>query len=124
MRSAANRAAEAERAQRVDQAGQPVLLFAQEVVSLEVFRRRHEPEAPCPFAGRDLIGVDETARAFVAPRRSRKHQVAHDQRRRCGAVMLPVIGHFGVPQKLTVQPVESDDVRVIGNHEHFVAQNC
>src|SRR5258708_9519537 len=36
--------------------------------------------------------------------------------------MLAIVRHFGIPQKLAVDPAERDQVSVIGHHEDLLAQ--
>ena len=84
---------------------------------------RHRPETPRLLARRLIEGRHEAADAFVAARGAGVHEAAHGERRRGRAVVLPPVGHLGVPQKRAREPVEGDDVSVIGDHEDAVAGN-
>ena len=52
--------------------------------------------------------VDSSEHAFVAAGNARHHQVIHHQRRACGAVVLPGIGHFDVPEKLSGETMQRE----------------
>ena len=84
---------------------------------------RHRPESPDLPAGLLIVGRDEPVRAVLAARDARDHEVARRQRRRRGGVVLPPVVERRIPQELAAEPVEGDDVRVVGFHEDAIARD-
>ena len=66
---------------------------------------RHGPESPQLFARGLIVGRHETARALLAPRRSRNHHPSHRQRSRRRVIVLPPIRHLGFPLHGAREPV-------------------
>ena len=85
-------------------------------------RRRHRPESPDAFAGRRTVSVEKSADAFVSAGYAGDHEIVDDQRRAGGAVVLPRVGHLDVPQQLAGVAVQRDQVRVVRDHEHAIAE--
>ena len=85
--------------------------------------RGHGPEPPHALAGRGPVRVEESADALVAARDAGDHQIVDDERRAGGAVVLAVVGHLDVPQQLTGEAVQRDQVRVVGLQEHAIAEH-
>ena len=81
----------------------------------------HRPESPHLLARRLIERGDESAHAFVAARRAGDDEVPDRKRRARGVVVLTPVGHLGFPEQRSGVPIERDEVRVIGDHEHAVA---
>ena len=88
---------------------------------LSAFRNRVEP--PRALTRRRAVRVEKSARAFFAARDAHHEQIADGQRRRRGAVGIEIRAHLRFPQPLAGEAVESQDVRVVGNHEDAIADD-
>ncbi len=84
-------------------------------------RLGHGPEPPDLLAGLLIVRGDETVRAVLAARHAGDDEIARRERRRRGRVVLAPVVELGVPQQLAREPIERDDVRVVGDHEHAIA---
>src|SRR3954463_1188296 len=85
--------------------------------------RRDGPEAPDALAGRGAIRVEEAARAFVTAGVAGDHKIVHDEGSARGAVVLPVVGHFRVPEQLAGAPIESDQVGIVRGQEDAASEH-
>ena len=70
-----------------------------------------------------MIGVEETTQAGVARADAGDDEITDDHGCGDGAVMLVVVGHFGVPESLAAEAIEGDDVGMVGDGEEHVAAN-
>ena len=84
-------------------------------------RRGNRPHAPRALAGLGVVGVEEASQPGVAGADARDDEVADHERGHHGAVVLAVVVHLGVPHQLAGEPVEGDDVGVVGDAEHEAA---
>jgi len=85
--------------------------------------RRNRPEAPHALARGSLVSRNEPARSLVAARGARDHEIVHDQRRRCGAVVLAGVSHHNVPQQAAGEPVQGQQVRIVSDQKDAVPQD-
>src|SRR5580693_1133434 len=88
-----------------------------------IARRRDGPEPPGTFARRSAKRVELAADAFVTARHARDYQIANYQRRGGGTVVLMRIRHLDIPQQSTVQTVERQHMRIVGDDKNAVAQH-
>ena len=83
---------------------------------------RNRVPAPHALAGRRAIGIEKAARAFFAAGDARPRA---DRRRASGGEVelydSTMRSHFRVPQLLAREPVECQEMRVVGHHERPVA---
>ena len=59
---------------------------------------------------------------FVSTRDAGNDEIVDHERRARRAVVLACVGHLDIPEKLTGTAVERDQVRVVGDREHAVAE--
>ena len=86
-------------------------------------RLRHRPEPPRFLSRFGVERGNEPADALVAARRSDDHQLAHDQRRRRGAVVLARIRHARFPHQFAREPVQREQLRIVGDDEEAAARD-
>ncbi len=84
---------------------------------------RDRPEPPHAFAARRPVGIEKSAIAFIAARHAGDHQIVDHERRARAAIVLAIVRHLGIPQKLSSDPVERDQVGVIGLEKDTIPEN-
>src|SRR5204863_6333905 len=78
-------------------------------------------EPPYFLARRLLEARKKSTDTIVAARDARDDQVADYERRAGAVVVLMPVGHLVFPKQRAREPVERDEMTVIGDHEHTVA---
>ena len=82
-------------------------------------------ELPKLLAGSRVVSSDESANPLVAAADTGDHQVPHDKRRRRTAIeaLRAGLGGCNIPQQSAGQPVQRDEVRIVGEIEDAVSQD-
>ena len=76
--------------------------------------RGNGPEAPRLLAGRDAIGREKSANAFVAARHAGDDEIAdHERRHRAAVGLLGVFRQHDLPEQRAIHPAHRDEMRVI-----------
>ena len=83
---------------------------------------RNGPQAPHFFARVFVPCGQKTARSLFAAGGSRNHEIAYDQRRGRGVVVLLPVGHFHVPRNFPIAAIQRKQMRVVGHHVDPIAR--
>lgn len=79
--------------------------------------------APHPLARRRFIGRKKSAYSPIASGHAGDDHILHDERSHRAAVFLRFVGHHDFPHGPSGDAVQRNEVRVVGNHEHVIAEN-
>src|SRR6185437_6315738 len=82
---------------------------------------RDGPMPPEHLAVRYFVAGDESADAPVGARDTGDDGIFHNQRRYSGTVMLRLLRHGHFPNHAAGGSIESNQVRVVADHENLVA---
>ena len=80
-------------------------------------------EAPEPFTGFRVVGVDEAAAGRVSAGDAHDDLVAHDKRRLLGILVLLHLAYLDVPADASGLRIERHEVGVQGSHVHCPADD-